>query len=101
CDLQFCWAAHYGGSPDEERLQRHFIYSDRIRYYWPDPRASAAVGELFRRLPDEIPETLISQYLGRLYSDVVSKRVAPKARELCLAAIDTALAPYSGATANR
>ncbi|MGO6905179.1 class II D-tagatose-bisphosphate aldolase non-catalytic subunit, partial [Rhizobium ruizarguesonis] len=95
------WAAHYGGSPDEERLQRHFSYSDRIRYYWPDPRASAAVGELFRRLPDEIPETLISQYLGRLYSDVVSKRVAPKARELCLAAIDTALAPYSGATANR
>ncbi|TAW05661.1 D-tagatose-bisphosphate aldolase, class II, non-catalytic subunit [Rhizobium ruizarguesonis] len=95
------WAAHYGGSPDEQRLQRHFSYSDRIRYYWPDPRASAAVGELFRRLPDEIPETLISQYLGRLYPDVVSKRVAPKARELCLAAIDTALAPYSGATANR
>ncbi|NEI97711.1 D-tagatose-bisphosphate aldolase, class II, non-catalytic subunit [Rhizobium ruizarguesonis] len=95
------WAAHYGGSPDEQRLQRHFSYSDRIRYYWPDPRASAAVGELFRRLPDEIPETLISQYLGRLYSDVVSKRVAPKARELCLAAVDTALAPYSGATANR
>jgi D-tagatose-1,6-bisphosphate aldolase subunit GatZ/KbaZ len=95
------WAGHYGGSPDEQQLQRHFSYSDRIRYYWPDPRASAAVGELFRRLPDEIPETLISQYLGRLYSDVVSKRVAPKARELCLAAIDTALAPYSGATANR
>ena len=95
------WAGHYRGSPDEQRLQRHFSYSDRIRYYWPDPRASAAVGELFRRLPDEIPETLISQYLGRLYSDVVSKRVAPKARELCLAAIDAALAPYSAATAIR
>ena len=65
--------------PTKQRLQRHFSYSDRIRYYWPDPRASAAVGELFGRLPDEIPETLISQYLGRLYSDVVSKRVAPKA----------------------
>ncbi|MBA5800038.1 D-tagatose-bisphosphate aldolase, class II, non-catalytic subunit [Rhizobium changzhiense] len=95
------WTGHYGGSPDEERLQRHFSYSDRIRYYWPDPRASAAVGELFNRLPDEIPETLISQYLGRLYSDVVSKRVAPRARELCLAAIDAALAPYSAATAIR
>ncbi|NKL75676.1 D-tagatose-bisphosphate aldolase, class II, non-catalytic subunit [Rhizobium leguminosarum] len=95
------WAGHYGGSPDEERLQRHFSYSDRIRYHWPDPRASAAVGELFSRLPDEIPEALISQYLGRLYSDVVSKRVAPKARELCLAAIDAVLAPYSAATAIR
>ncbi|WP_027686335.1 D-tagatose-bisphosphate aldolase, class II, non-catalytic subunit [Rhizobium leguminosarum] len=95
------WAGHYGGSPDEQRLQRHFSYSDRIRYYWPDPRASAAVGELFSRLPDEIPETLISQYLGRLYSDVVSKRVAPKARELCLAAVDAVLAPYSAATASQ
>ncbi|MGR9354573.1 D-tagatose-bisphosphate aldolase, class II, non-catalytic subunit [Rhizobium leguminosarum] len=95
------WAGHYGGSPDEQRLQRHFSYSDRIRYYWPDPRASAAVGELFSRLPDEIPETLISQYLGRLYSDVVSKRVAPKARELCLAAVDAVLAPYSAAKASQ
>ncbi|MBY5332771.1 D-tagatose-bisphosphate aldolase, class II, non-catalytic subunit [Rhizobium leguminosarum] len=94
------WAGHYGGSPDEQRLQRHFSYSDRIRYYWPDPRASAAVGELFSRLPDEIPETLISQYLGRFYSDVVSKRVAPKARELCLAAVDAVLAPYSAAAAS-
>ncbi|MHC2220376.1 D-tagatose-bisphosphate aldolase, class II, non-catalytic subunit [Rhizobium leguminosarum] len=95
------WAGHYGGSPDEQRLQRHFSYSDRIRYYWPDPRASAAVGELFSRLPNEIPETLISQYLGRLYSDVVSKRVAPKARELGLAAVDAVLAPYSAATARQ
>ncbi|MBX5159235.1 MULTISPECIES: D-tagatose-bisphosphate aldolase, class II, non-catalytic subunit [unclassified Rhizobium] len=93
------WAGHYSGSPDEERLQRHFSYSDRIRYYWPDPRAAAAVDALFNRLPDAIPETLISQYLGRLYPDVVSKRVDPNARKLCLSAIDAALAPYSAATA--
>ncbi|MDR9762907.1 D-tagatose-bisphosphate aldolase, class II, non-catalytic subunit [Rhizobium redzepovicii] len=95
------WAGHYSASPEEERLQRHFSYSDRIRYYWPDPRASAAVDELFSRLPGDIPETLISQYLARLYPDVVSKRIAPNARELCLAAIDAALAPYSAATATQ
>ena len=93
------WAGHYSGGPDEERLQRHFSYSDRIRYYWPDPRAAAAVDALFARLPGEIPETLISQHLGRIYPDVVEKRVAPEARALCLAAIDAALSPYSGATA--
>jgi D-tagatose-1,6-bisphosphate aldolase subunit GatZ/KbaZ len=95
------WAGHYGGAADEQRLQRHFSYSDRIRYYWPDARAAAAVDELLARLPDEIPETLISQHLARLYPDVVEKRVAPRARDLCLAAVDAALAPYATATAPR
>ncbi|QWW71952.1 D-tagatose-bisphosphate aldolase, class II, non-catalytic subunit [Rhizobium sp. WYJ-E13] len=95
------WAGHYGGTPDEQRLQRHFSYSDRIRYYWPDARAAAAVERLFALLPDIIPETLISQHLARLYPDVVEKRIAPNARELCLAAIDAALAPYAAATAPR
>jgi D-tagatose-bisphosphate aldolase class II non-catalytic subunit len=93
------WAGHYSGSAEEERLQRHFSYSDRIRYYWRDARASAEVDKLFDRLQRDIPETLISQYLSRVYPAVVSKRIAPRARELCLAAIDTALAPYSIATA--
>ncbi|MBB3593621.1 D-tagatose-1,6-bisphosphate aldolase subunit GatZ/KbaZ [Rhizobium sp. BK529] len=95
------WAGHYGGTPDEQRLQRHFSYSDRIRYYWPDERATEAVDKLLIRLPDAIPETLISQYLARLYPEVVEKRIAPKARDLCLAAIDAALAPYATATAPR
>jgi len=95
------WAGHYSGTADEQRLQRHFSYSDRIRYYWPDARAAAAVTELFARLPETIPETLISQHLARLYPDVVEKRVAPKAHDLCLAAVDAALAPYAAATASR
>ncbi|TCL64077.1 D-tagatose-bisphosphate aldolase, class II, non-catalytic subunit [Rhizobium sp. BK251] len=95
------WAGHYGGTVDEQRLQRHFSYSDRIRYYWPDARAAAAVDRLLARLPETIPETLISQHLARLYPDVVEKRLAPKARDLCLAAIDAALAPYTAATAPR
>ncbi|WP_182086147.1 D-tagatose-bisphosphate aldolase, class II, non-catalytic subunit [Aureimonas sp. ME7] len=95
------WAGHYGGGAGEERLQRHFSYSDRIRYYWPDPRVAAALEALFERLPRDIPETLISQHLGRIYPHVVARRVAPEARALCLAAIDDALAPYCAATAVR
>lgn len=92
------WNSHYGGSPQEQRLQRHFSYSDRIRYYWPDARAITAVGSLFGRFDGDIPETLISQYLGRIYPAVVAKKVLPRPRDLCIAAIDTALAPYSAAT---
>ena len=38
------WQPYYGGSADGAAcLQRHFSYSDRIRYYWPHPQARAAV----------------------------------------------------------
>jgi D-tagatose-bisphosphate aldolase class II non-catalytic subunit len=94
------WQTHYPGSADEQRLQRHFSYSDRIRYYWPEAKAAAAVERLFARLgDDDIPETLISQYLGRLHAAVVSGALAPKPRALCLAAVDVALDPYCTATA--
>lgn len=94
------WNRHYGGTEVEQRLQRHFSYSDRIRYYWPHPRAAAAVERLFERLAGKaIPETLISQHLGRLYPTVAEGRLAPEARALCLAAVNLALDPYSAATA--
>ncbi|YBV94329.1 D-tagatose-bisphosphate aldolase, class II, non-catalytic subunit (plasmid) [Phyllobacteriaceae bacterium JZ32] len=92
------WASHYPGSPAEQQLQRHYSYSDRIRYYWPDPRAEKAVDRLFARLDRDIPETLISQHLGRIYPLVAAGKVAPRPRALCLAAIDAALAPYYTAT---
>ncbi len=92
------WNSHYGGSAEEQRLQRHFSYSDRIRYYWPNEKAAAAVETLFARFEGDIPETLISQYLGRVYPAVVARKVPPRARDLCIAAIDAALEPYSAAT---
>ena len=95
------WTGHYSGSPREEYLQRHFSYSDRIRYYWPDERPLQAVEQLLSALPDAIPETLISQYLGRVYPEVVVGDVQPRARDLCLAAIDASLSPYFMATASR
>ena len=92
------WSSHYPGGPGEQRLQRHFSYSDRIRYYWPEPRAQAAVEALMARFNGRvIPQTLISQYLARLYLKVVSDGLAAAPRDLCLAAIDAALDPYYAA----
>jgi len=92
------WKAHYPGTLEEQRVQRHFSYSDRIRYYWPDPRAVGAVERLMKRLEGRaIPETLISQYLARVYPAVVTGKVAPEPRALCLAAVDAALDPYYAA----
>ena len=95
------WRSHYTGSDAEQRLQRHFSYSDRIRYYWPEKEAATAIDALFARLEGDIPETLISQHMARIYPDVVTGRVAPRARDLCLAAIDAALLPYAKATGTK
>ncbi|MQT11867.1 D-tagatose-bisphosphate aldolase, class II, non-catalytic subunit [Segnochrobactrum spirostomi] len=92
------WARYYPGTPDEQRLQRHFSYSDRIRYYWPHPHAAAAVARLLARLDGRrIPETLISQYLGPLYPAVAAGRLAARPHDLLIAAVQRSLAPYDAA----
>jgi D-tagatose-bisphosphate aldolase class II non-catalytic subunit len=89
------WEKYYHGSADEQRLQRHFSYSDRIRYYWPHPEMDAAVRALFAVLDGiNIPETLISQYLQGSYTAVRDGRVKPTANSLVLAAVDRVLDDY-------
>ncbi|WP_213937015.1 D-tagatose-bisphosphate aldolase, class II, non-catalytic subunit [Pseudomonas sp. dw_612] len=89
------WDSYYHGDDAALRVQRHFSYSDRIRYYWPFAAASRAVEEMFLALGDEpIPETLVSQYLPQLYPSVVSGQGERSARGLVLAAIGQVLAQY-------
>jgi D-tagatose-1,6-bisphosphate aldolase subunit GatZ/KbaZ len=89
------WEKYYHGSPEERRLQRHFSYSDRMRYYWPHPEVTAAVDSLFSVLQDvAIPETMISQYLQGLYPRVRQGKVKPEAKALAIAAVDTVLEGY-------
>ena len=92
------WHRYYHGTADELRLQRHFSYSDRIRYYWPHPEAQAAVARLLGIVGERpIPPTLVSQYLAALHPAVAEGRVAPRAPDLCRAAIERVLADYDAA----
>jgi D-tagatose 6-phosphate 4-epimerase len=92
------WGKYYHGSDEELRIQRHFSYSDRIRYYWPHPEAAKAVEALFARLDGRvIPETLVSQYLGTLYPAVAAGRVGASARHLAISAVRRVLSQYGAA----
>jgi D-tagatose-bisphosphate aldolase class II non-catalytic subunit len=92
------WREYYEGSADELRVQRHFSFSDRIRYYWARPEAQAAVDRLFARLGERvIPEPLISQYLGVLYPAVADGALPARPRELAIAAVRRILARYDRA----
>ncbi|WP_054311326.1 D-tagatose-bisphosphate aldolase, class II, non-catalytic subunit [Mesorhizobium sp. 1M-11] len=93
------WEKYYHGDADELRLQRHFSYSDRIRYYWPHPEASAAVDALLKRLEGRaIPETLISQNLGTLYPAVAAGKVSAAPHALMVEAVRNVIRGYNRAT---
>ena len=36
---------HYRGDPEEQRILRHFSYSDRTRYYWASSPAQTQYGD--------------------------------------------------------
>lgn len=92
------WAKYYPGTADEQRIQRHFSYSDRIRYYWTHPVAQRAVAELMDRLGERsLPETLISQYLPMAWPEVMNGLISPTAAGLTQAAITRVLSTYADA----
>lgn len=92
------WKSHYHGPAAQLRIQRHFSYSDRIRYYWPEPEAQTAVARLFSRLEGvTIPEPLISQFLPRLYDRVATGALLPSARLMAVEAVRDVLRAYAAA----
>ncbi len=84
------WSGYYHGDETALRIQRHFSYSDRIRYYWTRPEAEAAVAALMTALEGvRIPETVLHQYLPQIEG--------ANAGDILVAAVDRVLAVYDGA----
>jgi D-tagatose-1,6-bisphosphate aldolase subunit GatZ/KbaZ len=92
------WQSYYRGGPNHQRMLRHFSYSDRIRYYWASSAAQGSVQRLLDRLSeDDIPESIISQFLPTLYGRVVSGEVAHTPRDLALELVRDVLRVYARA----
>jgi D-tagatose-1,6-bisphosphate aldolase subunit GatZ/KbaZ len=92
------WSGHVHGTPDQQAVLRHYGYSDRIRYVWPDPAAGQAVAGLMRALDGvAIPQPLIGQFLAPVWEEVVAGRLAPEPRALLLASVERVLDRYAEA----
>ena len=92
------WQPYYRGTPDEQRVLRHFSYSDRIRYYWASPGPQEAVRHLLAHLNEtRIPAPLISQFLPTLYARVTSGALDPAPEALVLASVGDVLDVYANA----
>lgn len=87
------WNGHYHGDEAALRLQRHYSYSDRIRYYWNRPEAAVAVNALMKALEGRaLPEPLLRQYLPEF-----ATMGSACAEDILIAAVDEVLATYDRA----
>lgn len=92
------WEKHYHGTPRQQHVLRRFSYSDRIRYYWPQPRVQSAVDVLLRNLTDSgVPETLLSSALPGQYKAVRRGKLQASPHELVIDHIRAAIQPYADA----
>lgn len=93
------WQSYYEGDADEQRIARRYSYSDRLRYYWPDPEIEEAEARLYANLSRRaVPLPLIGQFLPDQYVRVRAGELEPTPRALVLDKIRDALRPYAAAT---
>ncbi|MER5200362.1 D-tagatose-bisphosphate aldolase, class II, non-catalytic subunit [Streptomyces sp. NPDC002755] len=92
------WSGYYEGAAAEQRLARRYSYSDRMRYYWPDPEITAAQDLLFANLSAlDIPLPLLSAHLPDQYRRVRSGVLTATPRDLVVDRIRDVLRDYDRA----
>lgn len=92
------WSGYYEGDAAEQRLARRYSYSDRMRYYWPDPEITVAQDRLFANLSAlGIPLPLLSAHLPDQYRRVRAGTLTATPRDLVVDRIRDVLRYYDRA----
>ena len=65
------WEKHYHGGEAKKKFARKYSFSDRCRYYLPDPAVQASMKRLMSNLQQgSIPLSLISQFMPIQYGKI-------------------------------
>ncbi|WOH36274.1 D-tagatose-bisphosphate aldolase, class II, non-catalytic subunit [Thalassotalea fonticola] len=92
------WQRFYPVPASKGTLYRRYSYSDRIRYYWNQPRIQQAVDCLFTNLSNSgIPLPLISQFLPEQYRAIRNNDLTVSPAELVKAKIKQVTGSYAQA----
>jgi D-tagatose-1,6-bisphosphate aldolase subunit GatZ/KbaZ len=92
------WQGHYDGDDNAQRLARRYSYSDRIRYYWPDPNVAAAQERLLENLRRHaVPLPMLSAHLPDQYLRVRTEQLTLDPAALVLDRVRDVLRGYSAA----
>ena len=77
------WKPYYTGSSSSLSFSRKYSFSDRIRYYWPNPGIKKSLDKLIKNLSKKtIPLSLLSQYMPAQYNKVREGRLINTPTEL-------------------
>ena len=89
------WEGYYEGDRTAQRTARRYSYSDRLRYYWPDPEVDAACEVLLTNLRRTgIPLPMISAFLPDQYVRIRAGDLGTDPQALVLDKVRDALRPY-------
>ncbi len=92
------WIKYYHATGAELEFDLQYSFSDRIRYYWPDPQIAAAQARMFANLTDNPPPLpLVSQYLPGANAALRDAGVSPDPVRLVIAHVGATLEAYRAA----
>jgi D-tagatose-1,6-bisphosphate aldolase subunit GatZ/KbaZ len=92
------WEKHYHGPAEEQALKRKYSLSDRIRYYWTDPRVQASLTLLMKNLSVKpLPLSLLSQFAPGQYEKIRQREIAWTPKSVVLDHIGEVLLAYETA----
>lgn len=92
------WQEHYHGTPAQMAFARKYSLSDRIRYYWGDPRVQAALARLLQNLTARpLPGALVSQFMPEQWEKIRSGQLANTPEALILDRLAAVLDRYARA----
>lgn len=92
------WEKYYQGSAEEQTFKRKYSFSDRLRYYWPEPKVQAALDILFKNLREKtLPLSLVSQFGSRQYEKMRRNDFAITSEAIVLDHIQNVLQDYTTA----
>jgi D-tagatose-1,6-bisphosphate aldolase subunit GatZ/KbaZ len=90
------WKKYYAGSESRQQFARKYSFSDRSRYYWPQPEVQQALVRLFDNLRQyPAPLTLLSQFLPVQHEKVRAGILPNAPSELINDRITTIMADYA------
>ena len=93
------WQKYYHGDEREVAFKRKYSFSDRIRYYWPEPAVQQALQKLLQNLHrTPIPRSLLSQFLPQQFHKVQAGLLPITPHALIYDKIQEVLTAYAWAT---
>jgi len=88
------WISHYHGDEHKLKINRAFGFSDRARYYLPEPAVKDSIDTLISNLSDPIPLPLLSQFLPLQYARVRDGEINNTVDEIILDKIGDCIDDY-------